>query len=143
VADEITSLLGSLEFHHIGYATNDIEDEYVQLQLLGYTLEGNNFIDTTQGIKGVFITGGGPRIELLENLPGSNTLTPWLNANTKVYHIAYHVDDIEYTIEQIRQFRARLIVSPVASIAFSGRKIAFVMLRSCLMIEFIEKEIKV
>lgn len=128
------------KFHHIGYATSSIEQERNTFLALGYELEGKPFIDNSQGVAGCFIKGPGPRIELLENLPNSDTLTPWLSAGIKMYHFAYCVDSLGGAIEWAKARRAMLVVLPVPAIAFDGRKIAFVMLRSGLLVEFIESE---
>jgi methylmalonyl-CoA/ethylmalonyl-CoA epimerase len=127
------------EFHHIGCATASIERERSVFEFLGYQIEGEPFSDTLQGVAGCFFCGPGPRIELLENLPGSDTLTPWVNAGVKMYHFAYRVDDICTAIDWARSQRAKVIVQPVPAIAFGGRYISFVMFRNGMMLEFIQK----
>jgi len=130
------------EFHHIGCATNSIERERLLFEFLGYKLESESFVDATQGIVGCFLTGPGPRVELLQNLPGKETLTPWLNAGVKMYHFAYLVNDIAAALTWASSQRAIVVVQPVPSIAFGGRRISFVMFRTELMIEFIEKSVE-
>lgn len=130
------------EFHHIGYATASLEKEREFFSFLGYQQEGEMFVDPVQGIIGCFLTGSGPRIELLENLPGATTLTNWLNAGIKIYHFAYLVKNIEKAIDWARSQRAKVTVTPVAAAAFGGRKIAFVIFRNGLMLEFIQREMK-
>lgn len=126
-------------FHHIGYATTSIERERDLFRFLGYQPEGEQFSDPVQGIAGCFMTGHGPRIELLENLPGAHTLTPWLEAGTRMYHLGYEVDDVAAAIDWARQQRAKVIVQPVPAVAFGGRRIAFVIFRHGLLLEFIER----
>jgi len=127
------------DFHHIGYATESIDRERRVFELLGYQVEGEPFVDALQGIAGCFVCGPGPRIELLENLPGADTLTPWINAGVKLYHFAYQVDDMADAIKWARTQRAKVIVQPVPATAFNGRHISFVMLRNGMMLEFIQK----
>jgi methylmalonyl-CoA/ethylmalonyl-CoA epimerase len=127
------------EFHHIGYATASIDRECRTFELIGYQMEGEPFVDTLQGIAGCFMCGPGPRIELLENLPGADTLTPWINAGVKMYHFAYQVDEIRAAIEWARSQRAKVIVQPVPATAFNGRHISFVMFRNGMMLEFINR----
>lgn len=127
------------EFHHIGYATLSIERERRSFEFLGYRLEGEPFTDPTQGVAGCFLTGPGPRIELLENLPAADVLAPWITAGIKLYHFAYWVDDIATAIEWLRGQRAKVTVPRVPAIAFGGRHISFVMLPTGLMLELIEK----
>ena len=51
---------------------------------LGYKPEGNRFSDARQGVAGLFLVGGGPRLELLEPLDDSDTLLPWLKSGTRM-----------------------------------------------------------
>lgn len=135
---ELPVLPKGYEFHHIGCATACIDRERRLFEFLGYQIEGEPFSDTLQGVSGCFLTGPGPRIELLENLSGSDTLTPWINAGVKMYHFAYWVDDVCNAIDWARSQRAKVIVRPVPAIAFGGRHISFVMFRNGLMLEFIQ-----
>ena len=84
------------------------------------------------------MVGPGPRIELLENLPGSVTLTPWLKSKIRMYHLGYLVADLERALRWARERRAKTIVEPVPAIAFAGKLISFVMFRNGQLIEFIE-----
>ncbi len=127
------------QFHHLGYASQSIESEVRHFEFLGYRIEGQPFSDPAQGISGCFMTGAGPRIELLENLPGSDTLTPWLKAGIKIYHTAYVVPDINTALETVAQQRARIVTEPIPAVAFNNRQIAFAMLRNKLLVEFIQK----
>jgi len=125
-------------FHHIAIASQDIKKEYANLRILGYEEEGNTFIDESQGIKGQFIIAEGqPRIELLENLEGRHTLDVWLNNNTKMYHLAYNVQNIDESIDILVRNRAKVIV-PATKSAYFGKRICFLMLMNMSMIELIE-----
>lgn len=128
-------------FHHIGYATASIERELSAFALLGYRPEGEGFTDPVQGVSGCFVVGPGPRIELLQGLPGAKTLEPWLSSGVRMYHLAYLVDDIHRATAWARSQRARITMGPVPAVAFGGRRIAFAMLRNGLLIEFVEKAI--
>lgn len=127
------------EFHHIGYATHSLKRECDFFSLLGYRQVGEFFSDPNQGVKGCFLEGTGPRIELLENLPGAQTLTPWLNAGVRMYHLAYQVNDIDLALDWIRSQRGRIVVPPAPAVAFGGCQICFVMLRTGFMLEFIAR----
>src|SRR4051794_17708465 len=83
-----------LEFHHFGIACTDIAVLAQDYEKLGYTVEGAPFVDEIQKIKGLFITGGGPRLELLAAHNNSTVLTPWLSSGPRIYHQAFWVDDI-------------------------------------------------
>ncbi len=132
--------LSLLEFHHIGIATKNLAREEKFYRLLGYVDENNSFEDPIQGVRGKFlVTPNQPRLELLENLDGSDTLTPWLEQGVKMYHLAYFVDDIHAKISELTANRAKLISDPVPAVAFDNRLIVFLMLPNRALIELIEK----
>ena len=129
-----------LTFHHVGVACENIEQEAAHLATLGYVREGSVFEDPVQGVRGLFVGGQAPRLELLEPLGTSGVLTPWLKAGVKLYHLAYEAGGLEPAIAEMRKQRAKLIVPPVPAVAFGGRRIAFVMLPTRLLVELISKE---
>jgi methylmalonyl-CoA/ethylmalonyl-CoA epimerase len=127
------------QFHHVGYACASLAKDRAQFEQMGYHAEGEAFADETQGIAGLFLTGPGPRVELLENLPERTTLSAWLAQGTRMYHFAYEVPDLAAALAWARGQRAMTTVQPVPAVAFGGRRIAFVMLRTGFMLEFIEQ----
>ena len=126
-------------FHHLGYACAEVAREASFFEALGYRREGEAFSDPVQGVTGCFLSGAGPRVELLENLPGSATLKPWLDAGIRLYHFAYEVDDLPATLAWCRAQRGKITVQPVPAVAFGGRHIAFVMFRQGPLLEFIAR----
>jgi methylmalonyl-CoA/ethylmalonyl-CoA epimerase len=138
--DSLSKLVDlALRLHHVGVACEDIEEEALRLAPLGYKVEGAPFIDPRQGVRGLFVGGQTPRLELLQPLASDGVLTPWLKRGVKLYHLAYETDDLEQAIARLREGRAKLVVPPVESVAFGGRRIAFVMLPTCLLVELIAK----
>ena len=134
--------LAGLAFHHVGLACADIEAEAARLAPLGYAMEAEAFVDPRQGVRGVFLAGQAPRLELLEPLPGreDGVLAPWLAASIKLYHLAYETPDLAGKIAQLRASRAKVVVEPVPAVAFGGRHIAFLLLPNRLLIELIERD---
>ena len=127
------------DFHHIGYASKSIEKELKIFKLMGFYIEGDFFEDYLQGIRGCFIKGNGPRIELLENLPNSNQLSGLINRGISMYHLAYKVNSIDNSIKELLTKGSKIILNPTPSVAFSGKKIAFVLFKNGLIIELIQK----
>jgi RimJ/RimL family protein N-acetyltransferase len=81
---QIRAELGAFDFHHLGIATKSINEARHGFELLGYQEEAS-FSDDKQGVKGLFMTSKNqPRIELLENLSGSNVLNSWLKHSVAV-----------------------------------------------------------
>jgi methylmalonyl-CoA/ethylmalonyl-CoA epimerase len=128
-----------LTFHHLGVACRDLDAEAGTYESIGYVREGADFEDPRQGIRGRFITGPGPRLELLVGLPGSSVLEPWLQKGVRYYHQAFLVADLRAELDRVLQQRGvKLVVEPVPAVAFDGREIAFVMLRNLTLVELIQ-----
>jgi methylmalonyl-CoA/ethylmalonyl-CoA epimerase len=127
-------------FHHVGVACADIAAEEARFALLGYRHEIGPFTDARQGVRGKFIVGHGPRLELLEPLsPDSSTLAPWLDRDHKLYHLAYETGDLVAAIAYLRKESAKLMMDPTPAVAFDGREIAFVMLPNRMLVELIAR----
>src|SRR5207249_3024206 len=127
-----------LAFHHVGFACTDLDAEERVFACFGYTPEGQDFQDPVQGIRGRFLASGGPRLELLSELPGSAVLAPWLRRNIRMYHVAYEATDFATANAAVAALGAKCVVPPVSAVAFAGRKISFYMLPNGFLIELIE-----
>jgi methylmalonyl-CoA/ethylmalonyl-CoA epimerase len=124
-------------FHHVGYACRELGTELAGLAPLGYVQIGDRFTDPAQGVSGLFCEGGGPRLELLAPLAGSETLDPWLRGPAKLYHLAYEVSDVDDAAAAMAADGARVVRPPVPAVAFDGRPITFLMLPNRLLVELI------
>lgn len=134
----LRSLIGALEFHHIGIACNSIVAELSPYRFLGYVREGAAFEDVEQGIRGQFITAPGqPRLELLENIEGSATLDIWLNNRVKMYHFAFKTKNIEEAVTILNKNRIRT-VTPLKTSVYFKKRICFLLLSPGFLIELIE-----
>lgn len=131
---------GAYRFHHFGVACRDLDLEAAHYRTFGYRPERDDFEDPIQGVRGRFLIDGGPRLELLVALPGSAVLDPWLRGGSRIYHQAFEVDDLPGSIASLMADRARVVVEPVPAVAFDGRSISFVMLRTLALIELIETD---
>jgi methylmalonyl-CoA/ethylmalonyl-CoA epimerase len=130
-----------LAFHHLGRACRDLDVEEQTWTRLGYRRERADFEDPRQQIRGRFLVGPGPRLELLVGTPGSTVLDPWLARGIKIYHQAFEVPYIRDSIAALRATGARVVVEPVPAIAFDGREISFLLLPNGLLIEVIQQAV--
>ena len=132
--------INGFEFHHIGVATKDIEKEFKNYAILGYSKEDKFDGDTNQGVKGLFITAKNqPRLELLQNLENSITLDFWLNQGVKMYHFGYLVKDIEKAYDVFTTKLRAKVISPMKKSAYFGKRICFLMMNNMFIIELIEE----
>lgn len=131
-------MIEGLAFHHLGVACRDIDAEAALLRPLGYEDEAAPFVDPLQGIRGRFLVAAGLRLELLESLPESATLDPWLRAGTKIYHHAYLVPALDAAIAALGSEGPKLVREPRPAVAFAMRRVAFLMLPNLMLVELVE-----
>jgi methylmalonyl-CoA/ethylmalonyl-CoA epimerase len=122
--------------HHVGLACTSIVQERHALQPLGAIDDGPMFEDPGLGIRGRFVRLGSARIELLEEIETSGVLAPWLKGGSRLYHLAYTVSDLDGALASTRG--ARLVRGPLPAVAFDGRRVAFLMTPTLLLLELIE-----
>jgi len=125
-------------FHHVGVACHDLERERRAMALIGYAAEGQEFVDPIQGIRGLFLVGPGPRLELVSPLAPGGVLQTWLDRGAKMYHLAFEVSDMKSELDRLVDNRCKVMVGPVPAVAFGGRNIAFIMLPNMMLAELIE-----
>ena len=127
-----------LKFHHIGLACRDMAKDRRDHELLGYRAEGAEFADPLQRIRGLFMTLGSMRVELLEPLDETSPLTSYLKRGIKMYHQCFLSANLAQSIEVLEAHGARLVSAPTPAVAFENRLIAFLILPSQMLIELIE-----
>lgn len=125
-----------VRFHHLGIATESLQRDLPAYCALGYRSEGAVVVDERQGVRGQFLVGGGPRLELLEPLPGSQTLAPFLSRGIKCYHQAYEVESLDDSLAVLRAAGAKQLAPPVDS-APLNRQIVFLVLPNRWIVELI------
>jgi len=134
-------MLDDLRFHHDGVATRNLDKELRQYELLGFRSEGPVFVDPLQHIRGLFLTLGPMRVELLEPLDETSPIHSHLKRGIKIYHHGFTCRDVARTTERLVAGRARVVSPPKPAVAFQNRPVAFLLLASGLLIELIEDRI--
>ena len=129
-----------LRFHHVGLACRRLEVEKRAHELLGYTVEGEPFSDPVQKVDGLFMDHGPMRVELLAPASEDSPLQDYLRRGIRLYHEAFETPDLRASIAALEAGGARLVTGPVTAVAFGGREIAFLMLRSMSLVELIQSE---
>ncbi|MFN3431705.1 MAG: VOC family protein [Candidatus Sericytochromatia bacterium] len=127
-----------LAFHHMGLACRDLDTEIAAWAILGYRLEGSPFEDPIQRVRGCFVVGAGPRLELLMPLDDTSPVMPWLAKGVKFYHQAFETVDIRRALDTLKARRGKVVVPPTPAVAFQGREIAFVLFPNMMLIELIQ-----
>ena len=127
-----------LELHHIGIACHSIFEEEKIFLPLGYVREGEVFMDPIQKVRGLFMTMGGTRMELLEPISTDSPINAFIQREIKMCHQAFFCKDLEKTTQYFWEQGAYLVVQPVVNQAFDGRKVSFLKLKNKMLIELIE-----
>ncbi len=104
---------------------------------LGYARERPDFCDSIQGVRGRFIVGGGPRLELLQNQGEAGILTPYLKRGVTFYHLGYEVDELHSAGSTLLAAGAKVLMGPLPAAAFGGRPVYFYAMPNSSLIELI------
>jgi methylmalonyl-CoA/ethylmalonyl-CoA epimerase len=129
-----------MTFHHLGVACDSVTAEATRFEALGYRCEGQIFCDRIQKVEGAFMTGPGPRLELLAPLDSSSPVSGWLQKGVKYYHQGFEIPSMADALKALVAQRGVVVAAPEPGIAFGGRPIAFVMLPGMILIELIQME---
>lgn len=127
-----------MQFHHIGMACRNIVAELPELALMGYQPEGPQFQDPIQQVLIQFVTGGGPRIELIQPANPQSPVNGVLKRGSKFYHLAYEVNQLETAIDQFKSRKFFPVAPPAPAVAFGMRRIVFLTSETFTLIELIE-----
>jgi methylmalonyl-CoA/ethylmalonyl-CoA epimerase len=131
-------MIEGLAFHHIGVACRDVARSERGYAALGYS-RVSDFTDPELRVRGVFLEGAGPRLELVSDLPGERVVAPWLKRQAAMYHMAFEVFDVPAAVAATCAVGAKVVTRATPSVAFGGRPIAFVMLRNGALVELISR----
>lgn len=111
---------------HIGIAVKNIEEvSKFYKDVLGLEITGIEVVEE-QKVKTAFIPVGDSEIELLESTSDDSPIAKFIEKKGEgIQHIALQVDNIEKTLEELKQKGVKLI-DEVPRYGAGGAKIAFV-----------------
>jgi methylmalonyl-CoA/ethylmalonyl-CoA epimerase len=119
------------KINHVGLAVPHIEAFLRKTAFLYEGLSrGPMIVNERQKVRELFLTDGATTVELLEPLGRGSPLEAFLNRNPSggLLHLAFEVTDLDAAIARVTAAGGRLVVAPVADVAFNERRIAFVYL---------------
>jgi methylmalonyl-CoA/ethylmalonyl-CoA epimerase len=105
------------------------------------TWDGNIVFDPLQKVRVTFLAGAHAHdalIELVEPAEPGSPVTQFLERRGGLHHLCYEVDDLEAHLAFCKSVGNILVRPPVPAVAFSGRRIAWVLTRKRLLVEFLE-----
>jgi methylmalonyl-CoA/ethylmalonyl-CoA epimerase len=134
-------MLSNLQFHHIGIAVNNIKTT-AQYYLDADYIISDTIYDPIQNVSIAFLKKNGmPLIELVEsgsithNSPISKIIE---KSGVSPYHICYEVNNIESTINDLKNKKYLPLAKPVSAVAMNNKKICFLYNKDVGLIELLE-----
>jgi methylmalonyl-CoA/ethylmalonyl-CoA epimerase len=129
--------------HHIGFVVGSIRDEVEGFTAsVGATWNGEIFVDPLQQARVTFLQPASPdeaAIELVEPTVDNSRLSSFLARGGGLHHLCYEVDDLEQALKLARTRGGLIVKQPLPAEAFKGRRIAWVVTRNRLVIEYLER----
>ena len=130
-----------MRLHHVAYVTRNIEQKAAQLAaLLGCRPTGPSVIDEVQGVRIQFVEmKDGSLPELLEPYGAKSPVERHLQKGGGIYHTCFEVDDLEGTLQRLRDTGDAIVVrDPAPAPAIDNRRVAFVVTADRDLFEFVE-----
>jgi methylmalonyl-CoA/ethylmalonyl-CoA epimerase len=129
--------------HHIGFVVSSIREELEGFtSSVGATWNGEIFDDPLQQVRVTFLqpaSAAEAAIELVEPTVGSSPVSRFLERGGGLHHLCYEVDDLEAALKLARTLGGLVVKQPLPAVAFKGRRIAWVVTRNRLVIEYLER----
>ena len=130
------------KMHHTGFVVASIADVIegfcVSVHGLGFS---QTWLDPIQRVRGAFIhpaSPGDPSIELVEPADDQAPVRRFLDQGGGLHHICYEVHDLEAELRGCIERGIAIIRRPQPAVAFGGRRIAWVITKQKLLVEYLE-----
>lgn len=132
-----------LRYDHLGVAVADL-DAAVSLyrELFGHHILSGPFEDPLQDARVVFLgTGceGEIPVELIAPLGDKSQVSRMLAKGVGAYHVCYRTADIAAAVERFRAAGSLIVSRPVPAVAYGGRRIAWLYLKTRQLVELVEQ----
>ena len=130
-----------MKLNHLGIAVRDINISATKYkENLGWEYRSEVFFDPIQNVNILFMGDENDILyELIEPVDENSPVSRLLNKRISLYHFCYEVDDIDSKIKELVNKKYVLISGPSKSVAFNGKRIAFLFNHDNLTIELVEK----
>tara|TARA_B100001057_G_C22858385_1_gene953522 strand:- start:115 stop:498 length:384 start_codon:yes stop_codon:yes gene_type:complete len=126
-----------MNFHHIGYLTNNLSSTTKYFKKLNYQKKGSLITDNILRVKIQFLKNGNNLLELVKPHPRNHGLIKMLNKKIYSYHFAYKVENLDKSLKNLKK-EFKIIVNPVPAKAFKGKNVSFLKMKDGFIIELIQ-----
>jgi methylmalonyl-CoA/ethylmalonyl-CoA epimerase len=131
-----------MRLDHYGYVVADIQQGIESFRVtLDAEWDGNVFEDPHQQVKVAFLAthGADARLELVEPMGTGSPVSRFLaERGGGLHHVCYSVEDLDAHLAEMRRRGAMIAKRPKPAVAFGGRRIAWVITREKLLVEYLE-----
>ena len=128
--------------HHFGFVVRSITDAIEGFcKSVGGTGWSQTWHDPIQRVRVAFIhpaLTGLPAIELVEPADDKAFVQKFLERGGGLHHVCYEVQNLEAELTEAVARGVTVIRRPQPAVAFAGRRIAWVMTKETLLIEYLE-----
>jgi methylmalonyl-CoA/ethylmalonyl-CoA epimerase len=129
--------------HHVGFVVSSIREEIEGFaDSVAATWNGQIFEDPLQQVRVAFLQPASPgeaAIELVEPTEEGSRVSRFLENGGGLHHVCYEVADLEEELRTARSRGGLVVRKPLTAVAFNGRRIAWVVTRHRLVIEYLER----
>jgi methylmalonyl-CoA/ethylmalonyl-CoA epimerase len=133
-----------IRFHHLGFVVASIEACIEPfMRSVGAVTRSGIILDPIQRVKVAFLFPAdpeAPQIELVEPAEERSPVVRFLEMGGGLHHICYEVPDIDAQLKYMRSEGGVVIRGPRPGVAFDNRRIAWVLSREKLLIEYLEAD---
>lgn len=129
--------------HHVGFVVASIEQSRDGfLATLRDARCTETVEDPSQRVKVAFLIspGGGAQVELVEPVGPKSPVQKFLDHGGGFHHVCYEIECLEQELSRQKALGATVIRSPRPAVAFNGRRIAWIVSREKMLIEFLESD---
>jgi len=130
--------------HHVGFAIHSIKKEIDAFgSSILATWDGKIFHDPLQKVRVTFLQPPSPTdalIELVEPAADDSPVDQFLKRGGGLHHLCYEVPDLDAHLHKMQAGRGVIVKPPLPAVAFENRRIAWVVTRQRLLLEFLEKK---
>ena len=128
--------------HHVGFVVTSIAQQREEFaRSTGAEPVSGIIHDPLQRVQVAFLarSNGGPQFELVEPFGERSPVAAFAAQGGGLHHLCYEVDDLVGQLAAARGSGASVVRPPRPAVAFAGRRIAWVLTRQRLLLEFLER----
>jgi methylmalonyl-CoA/ethylmalonyl-CoA epimerase len=128
--------------HHVGFAIRSIDNEIAAFgSSILASWDGKIFHDPLQKVRVTFLQTPNPAdamVELVEPAAEDSPVGQFLKKGGGLHHLCYEVPDLVAHLEKMKAGGGIIVKPPLPAVAFENRRIAWVVTRQKLLLEFLE-----